>query len=69
MKKYIDPTEARIALDDEERKKKRKSQKPNNAKGLAKSAFREAAGKGKHGPMKTTEAGYRAAARDPRKVR
>ena len=66
--KYVDPTEMRIARDNEERKKKRATQKPNNAKGHAKVAFREAASKGKHGPMKTTESGYKAAARKPRKV-
>ena len=36
---------------------------------FANAAFREAAGKGRHGAMKTTEAGYKAAAKNPRKVR
>ncbi|NSY91446.1 hypothetical protein G6L58_13425 [Agrobacterium tumefaciens] len=65
--KYIDPTEARKARDDEDRRQK-KTQKPNNAKGFAKSAFRDAAGKRKQGGVKTTEAGYQAAAKNPRKV-
>ncbi|WP_261316764.1 hypothetical protein [Rhizobium leguminosarum] len=39
------------------------------AKGLAKVAFTDAAGKGKKGPVKTTAAGYRAAAANPRRVK
>jgi hypothetical protein len=66
--KYIDPTESRIARDNEEREKKRETQKPNNAKAFAKAAFREAACKGRSGPMKTTAAGYQAAGKKPRKA-
>jgi len=67
---YEDPTKARIARDDAERAKRKKSpQKQNVAKGHAKVAFREASGKGKKGPVKTTAAGYRAAAANPRRVK
>ncbi|NEH32642.1 hypothetical protein [Rhizobium ruizarguesonis] len=67
---YVDPTKARIARDDKDRtKKKKEPQKENVAKGLAKVAFRDAAGKRKKGPVKTTAAGYRAAAANPRRVK
>lgn len=67
-RKYVDPTEARIARDNADRKKERETQKLNSPKGFAKSAFHDAASKGNRGPMKTTAAGYLAAAKRPRKV-
>ncbi|MBY5362620.1 hypothetical protein HFO97_22265 [Rhizobium leguminosarum] len=67
---YVDPSKARIARDDKDRaKRKKEPQKENVAKGLAKVAFTDAAGKGKKGPVKTTAAGYRAAAANPRRVK
>lgn len=66
--KYVDPTEARTAQDNEERKKER-AIKPDHTKSTVKSIFREAAAKGSHGPVKTTAAGYRAAAINPRRVK
>lgn len=67
MVKYVDPTEARIARDNEERRRKREA-KPDRAEAIAKAAFREAAGKGNHGPMKATNAVHKASAKNPRKV-
>ncbi len=66
---YIDPTKSRIARDNEERRRECEAGKPDLASQFAKAAFREAAGKGRHGAMKTTEAGYKAAAKNPRKAR
>ncbi|MBY5594135.1 hypothetical protein HFO51_06585 [Rhizobium leguminosarum] len=73
---YEDPTDARIARDNKIRAKERAQQKPSAeerkasiAKGFAKVAFKDASGKGKHGPAKTTAAGYRAAASNPRRMR
>jgi hypothetical protein len=66
--KYIDPTKARIARDNEIRKREREMGKSKDIEGGVRCVFREAAGNGKHSPMQTTQAVYKAVAKKPRKV-
>lgn len=65
---YEGPTKARIARDNELRKQER-AKKPDRTKNGVKDIFREASGKGRSGPVKTTAAGYEIAAVNPRRVK
>jgi len=65
--KYEDPTASRISRDDAERKRERAKKSDKTKQGI-KDIFREASSKGSSGPMKTTAGGYKAAAKNPRKV-
>lgn len=64
-------TKSRIARDDEERRKTAKDRLEGRRKQqmAVKDIFRDAAGKGPSGPVKTTAAGYKAAAMKPHRFK
>lgn len=66
--KHIDPTEARIARDNEERRLEKAKRLDARKAGDVKKLFREAAGRVAKDGMKTTYAIHKASAKHPRKV-
>jgi hypothetical protein len=66
--KHIDPTAARIARDDEKRRREKEKRLESRMGKDVKAIFRDAAGKGEKGDMKTTYAVHKASTKHPRKV-
>lgn len=66
--KNIDPTAARIARDNEDRRREKEKRLEVRKGQDVKAIFWDAAGKGEKGGMKTTYAAHKASTKNPRKV-